>query len=108
MSTMEEWGEMKELIHSQDYGIIVRGPHPNCRGRMVLIMAGAHSLGTGAACLAATRSMLIRQIKDALPDTVDFADKSRTIWVLVKGISSERDRLLDESGVSVLEAGSWD
>jgi len=75
---------------------------------MVLIMAGAHSLGTGAACLAATRSMLIRQIKDALPDTVDFADKSRTIWVLVKGISSERDRLLDESGVSVLEAGSWD
>ena len=108
MGEMEEWGETKELIHSQDHGIIVRGPHPYCRGRMVLIMAGAHSLGTGAACLAATRSVLIRQVKEALPDGVDFADRSRTIWVLVRGERSVRDRLLDEAGVKVIEAGCWD
>jgi hypothetical protein len=108
LGAMKKWGKSRELIHSEDYGIIVRGPHPHCRGRMVLIMAGAHSLGTGAACLAATRSVLIRQIKDALPGGVDFADRNRTFWVLVKGKSSEKDRLLDEAGVKVVEAGCWE
>ena len=28
------------LIHKEDYGIIVRGPHPHHPGRMVLVMAG--------------------------------------------------------------------
>jgi hypothetical protein len=104
---MGEWGERKELIHTVDYGIIVRGPHPHRPGRMAMIMAGAHSLGTGAACLAATRSALIRQVKEALPDDA-FADRSRTIWVLVKGKGSEEDRLLDEDGVEIVETGCWE
>jgi hypothetical protein len=103
----KEWGEIKELLHSSDYGIIIRGPHPFVPGRMVLILAGAHSLGTGAACLAATRSSLIRQLKNSLPEKVELADMSRTIWALVQGESSS-DRLLDESGVKVIEAGCWD
>ena len=47
----------------QDYGLIVRGPHPRHPNRMVTIMAGPHSLGTGAACMAATRSQLVNEIK---------------------------------------------
>ena len=43
----------------EDYGLIVRGPHPKHPRRMVTIMAGPHSLGTGAACLAATKSHLV-------------------------------------------------
>lgn len=106
VGTMTEWGENKEMIHNEDYGIIVRGPHPFCSNRVVLIMAGAHSLGTGAACLAATRSVLLRKVKQALPESVDFADKSQPFWVLVKGTGSKTDRLLDEADVQIVEAGS--
>lgn len=100
-------GGKETLIHSEDYGIIVRGPHPIRPGRMVMIMAGAHSLGTGAACLVATRSILIQQAKDALGKHENFGERNRTIWILVKGVISEADRLLDETGVSIVEAGSW-
>lgn len=95
-------------VDAMDPAIIVRGPHPNHPGRLVLIMAGPHSLGTGAACLAATRSPLIAQIKTALPPGIDIADKNRTFWVLVRGESSKRDGLLDMEGVSILEAGVYD
>jgi len=101
-------GAEQALIHVLDYGIIVRGPHPDHPGRLAMILAGPHSLGTGAACLAATRSPLIQQIKAALPDGVDIADKERTLWVLVRGEISRRDSLLDMEGVTVLEAGAYD
>src|SRR3972149_8417401 len=55
-------GEKAE-IWKEDYGIVLRGAHPLHPGRLVLILAGAHSLGTGAACLAATRSALIQKIR---------------------------------------------
>ena len=93
-------------IHKEDYGIIVRGPHPDHPDRIVLIMAGPHSLGTGAACLAATRSPLIQEIKDALPEGV-IEDKQRTFWVLVRGVGGE-DGLLDMEGVSIVEAGVYE
>jgi hypothetical protein len=95
------------FIHTLDHGIIIRGPHPKNPNRIVLIMAGPHSLGTGAACLAATRSSLIREIQSALPKKEDLADKSKTIWVLVEGKASEKDYLLDEDGVSILRAGVY-
>jgi hypothetical protein len=98
----------KGIIHTLSHGIIIRGPHPKNPDRIVLIMAGPHSLGTGAACLAATRSSLIRQIQSALPNKEDLADKSKTIWVLVEGMASEKDYLLDEDGVSIVRAGTYD
>jgi len=118
--TEDNWikGEFKEvhskdntgkgIIHTLDHGIIIRGPHPKNPNRIVLIMAGAHSLGTGAACLAATRSSLIREIQSALPKKEDLADKNKTIWVLVQGKASEKDNLLDADGVSILRAGTYD
>lgn len=104
----EYLGTEEALIHVMDHGIIVRGPHPDHPGRLVMVLAGPHSLGTGAACLAATRSPLIQQIKAALPAGVDIADKRRTLWVLVRGEISRRDVLLDLEGVSVLEAGVYE
>jgi len=95
-------------IHTLDHGIIIPSPHPNYPNRIVLIMAGAHSLGTAAGCMAATRSSLIREIQSVLPQKEDLADKSKTIWVLVQGKASEKDNLLDEDGVSILRAGTYD
>jgi len=96
----------KSQIWREDYGIVLRGPHPLRPGRIVLIMAGAQSLGTGAACLAVTRSATIQRIRSKLPPGA-LEDKERTFWVLVKGIASRKDRLLDEEGVSIEDAGVY-
>ena len=105
-------GRMEDLLHggsqtwTEDYGLIVRGPHPFHDGRLVLVVAGAHSLGTGAACMAATRSDLIRQIRTALPEGI-LQDKRSRFWVLVKGRVNRQDGLLDPEGVTVEEAGVY-
>ncbi len=85
----------------EDYGIIVRGPHPRHDGRIVMIMAGAHSLGSGAACLGATRPELIREIAEALPKGV-LEDKQSTFSVLVRGTASAEDGLLDPRGCEIV------
>ncbi len=70
-------------------------------------MAGAHSLGTGAACLAATRSALIQKVRGALPEGV-LEDKGSTFWALVKGSTSrEKHYLLDAENVTIEEAGVY-
>lgn len=101
-------------VFVEDYGIVVRGPHPKYQeNRLVLIMAGPHSLGTGAACLAATRSPLIQEIGRRLKEECDvnLADKDKTIWALVKG-NLRRSRsggaLLDVKDVSVQEVGVYE
>jgi len=104
----ERFGQEGAVVHVMDHGLIVRGPHPEHPGRLVMVLAGPHSLGTGAACLAATRSPFIQQIKAALAHGVDIADKKRTFWVLVRGEVSQRDMLLDMEGVRILEAGVYD
>jgi hypothetical protein len=104
----ESLGKEGAIVHVMDHGIIVRGPHPDHPGRLVMVLAGPHSLGTGAACLAATRSVFIQQIKGALPRGADIADKKLTFWVLVRGEVSPRDWLLDMEGVKVLDAGVYE
>lgn len=96
-------------IWVEDYGIIIRAPHPLYNDRQVFIMAGAHSLGTGAACIAATSSPFIKEIQKILPEKT-LADKSKSFWVLVKGTASEKDGLLDHDakGINILEAGVYD
>jgi hypothetical protein len=102
----EQLGKKKEWVWTSDYGLILRGPHPRHRGRLVLFMAGAHSLGTGAACLAATSASLIKKIRERLPPGI-LEEKQRMFWALVKGTLTRRDYLLDEDGVSVEEAGVY-
>jgi len=103
---IEEIGDVNEQIWTTDYGLIIRGPSPDYPNRLALIMAGAHSLGTGAACLAATRSSLIRKLRDKLPIGT-LEDKGRTFWALVKGTVNRNDFLLDEDGVTIEDAGVY-
>ncbi len=93
------------MVQTLDHGIILRAPHPNFPDRIMMLMAGPHSLGTGAACLAATSSRLIAQIQEKLPKGVRLGDKTRAIYALVQGRVSESDGHLDAEGVKVLEAG---
>ena len=93
------------IIHTRDHGIVVRGPHPYRPRRIVMIMAGAHSLGTGAACLAVTRTPLIREISSLLPAGT-LANKGQSFWALVEGEASG-DGMLNEAGVKILEAGIY-
>ena len=67
-----------------DHGIVLRGPHPECPNRQILVAAGTRAAGTGAACFVATRPRFIREMRNRLLD-VDLADKSKTIWALVSG-----------------------
>ena len=90
--------------NSIDYGLILRGIHPNKPNRNVLILAGAHSAGTGAACLAATKPQLLQTISHKLIGKAELTDRNKTIWVLVKGITDDSGHL-DVSGVSIIDAG---
>lgn len=98
-------------VWTKDYGLIVRAPHPSFKKRMVVVLAGAHSLGTGAACLAATRSSLIKKMRAKLRETtaIDPMDKGavmeRAFWVLVEGAVHSPQFHLDEDGVRVVDAG---
>lgn len=69
-------------------------------------MAGAHSLGTGGACIAATRSGFIGSIRRDLPSEVDLSNLHRPIWALIRARASD-DLLLEEDGVEVIEAGTF-
>ena len=103
----ETGGPEGHVIKVMDHGLIMRGPHPHHPDRLAMIMAAPHILGTGAACMAATRSHLIKKINAALPDHVEVADKHYTMWALVRGEISRKDGLLDMEGVSILEAGIY-
>ena len=97
-----------EKVWLSDYGLVLRAPHPDFPDkRIMLVTAGAHSLGTGAACLAATRSSLIQKIRARLPEK-KMEDKSSAIWALVKGSVGRDDYLLDEDGVEIVDAGVYE
>jgi hypothetical protein len=96
----------KEPILPEDYGLILRGPHPRKRGRMVTILAGTHSLGTGAACLAATNSKLIKQIEEIIPNRDHLKDQKRILWVLCKGVL-DKDHQVGPENVTIWDAGVY-
>jgi hypothetical protein len=96
-----------ESIVIKDRGIVVRGPHPRYPDRVALVLAGPTTLGTGAACLAATRSVLIREIQAKLGET-KIGDKSKTIWALVEGEVESTGGVLAVDGVKILDAGTDD
>ncbi|MDR3692949.1 MAG: hypothetical protein P4L46_26450 [Fimbriimonas sp.] len=93
-------------VKSRDHGIIVRGPHPLHPNRTVMVIAGPRSLGTGAACMAATNSSLILQIQKILQaKNISLSDKSRTIFVHVRGTLNIIGRHLTPDRVEILDAG---
>jgi hypothetical protein len=101
------FGENGGEVHTEDFGIVVRAPHPDHANRLVTILAGGHSLGTGAACIAATRSQKVEEILAKLGDKRNqLADKTKAIWVLVKGTAGA-DGMLQDDGVKIVEAGVY-
>ncbi len=78
----------------EDYGLIIRGP--GLKGRVRMVIAGPHSLGTAAACYAATTPSIIERIKKELPSGT-LADKTSRFWVLVKGQEDPDDHLLNRN-----------
>ncbi len=92
----------------EDYGVIMRGPHPKHPGRMLTVMAGPTSLGTGAACIAATRSEHVLKIREKMIEEkrIEISDRQRPFWVLVRGVAN-KDRLLDVEGVTIEEVGVY-
>jgi len=69
----------------EDYGLIMRAPHPSHPARTITIIAGPRSLGTAAACLAATRSPLIREICSQLDSIERLTQHDGVLSVLVRG-----------------------
>ena len=94
-------------IFDEDYGVIIRIPHPKFEGRIILLVAGAHSLGTGAACLAVSKSSLINQVNNKLPKDIDLSEKTKAFWALVRGKAIDDDGFLDENHVSIIDAGTF-
>jgi len=92
-------------VFVEDYGLVVRAPHPahQGNGRLAMTIGGAHSLGTGAAGVAATRPDKIKAIRDKLPPGT-LENKQSGFWVLVKGIAGE-DYRLDPQNVHIVDAG---
>ncbi|HUT36379.1 MAG TPA: hypothetical protein VNE39_23025 [Planctomycetota bacterium] len=99
--------DWRKVRRPQDCGIIVRGPNPRYPKRIMMVLAGPHSVGTGAACLAATKSKLIRRIAAHLAGKGDLAARDKTIWVLVKG-KLGADRHLRPEDVKVVAAGTYE
>jgi hypothetical protein len=94
-------------IWSEDHGILVRGPHPNHSGRrMALVLAGAHGLGTGAACFAATSVDKLADIRHMV-GADNLANKDCTLWALVKGKVADMDGMLYGKDVTVEAAGVY-
>jgi hypothetical protein len=88
----------------KDYGLVMRGPNPAFPSRTVTIMAGPHSLGTAAACLAATRSPLIREISKRLESPNSLTCHDRLIWALVEGTTDD-DGHISLGGVNIVDVG---
>jgi hypothetical protein len=92
--------------NAQDYGIILRGPHPEHPGRSVSILAGPHSVGTGAACLAATKTQLVSEIAKCFVGKLDISTRDRTFWVLVKAAPG-LDHHIDADRVKIVDVGVY-
>ena len=81
-----------------DYGLLIRMPHPRHPTRLVMMMMGRHSIGTGAACLAATSPGLITRIRDALAsDQAQLEIKSIPFWALVCGTMNKEGQVHAEA-----------
>ena len=89
-----------------DYALFMRGPHPDHQGRRICVMAGTRSLGSGAACLVATRPELLRKLAAMLPPKT-LEDHKRTIWALVKATPDPKDNHASVECTEIHSAGVY-
>ena len=72
-----------------------------------IVMVGPHSLGSAAACLAATRTPIIRKISDEFGSRINLSAQDRGFWVLVRGVKGA-DQHLSPQGVSIEKVGVFE
>jgi len=101
----EHVGDHRVSVPDHDYGLLIRGPHPAHDGRLIMVLAGTRSLGTGGVCLAATRPRLLQKIRDKLGAST-LADRTKLIWVLVRAIPDPADNHASVDYTDVQEAGT--
>ncbi len=70
-----------------------------------MIMAGQHSLGTGAACLIATNPWLIAKVENEWK--IPIHDRSLSFWALVHAWEDEADQHVDPKDVTIMGAGVY-
>jgi hypothetical protein len=86
----------------RDCGILVRGPHPADLNCIFMVLAGRSALGTEAACIAATDSSCIAEIKSHLNiKNIDMTDHKQAFWALV---SMDRDMAKHGSFEAILSS----
>jgi hypothetical protein len=89
-----------------DYGLIVRAPNPVDPRYLILIIAGRHSLGTHAACMATTRQSLIKALERELKIAgVLLKDTNQPFWAIVRGALGKRGSSSDE--VEIVKVGGY-
>ena len=96
--TIYREGKPYEPVHSVpggrlvwDYGLVIRGPHPQEAGRLLMILAGRSYIGNEAACLAATSPACVEKLVVALTaENVDLDDHSKRFCAVVSVAAKER------------------
>jgi hypothetical protein len=91
-------GRPYEPVHSVpggrlvwDFGLVIRGPHPNDSSRLFMALAGRSSLGTEAACLAATDPSCVEKLGAALQaERVNLDDHTQAFCAVVSISAKER------------------
>lgn len=70
----------------EDFGVVIRGPHPEDATRMLMVLAGRGALGTEAACYAVTDARCAQKIKNAFVEKnvkVDFHNHKEAFYATV-------------------------
>jgi hypothetical protein len=71
--------------YKKDFGLIVRGPHPNDPGALMMILAGRGATGTEAACRAVTEDQPLAEIQDWFRlHHLDLDDHRQAFWAVVE------------------------
>jgi hypothetical protein len=100
-------GDKKILVPSKDYGLIIRYPrHDFTNEHLITILAGARSLGTGTACVAATNPEVIKIIRQRIFNTYGadlITEKNIGFWVLLSGSSNNEDMHLSYDTIKVID-----
>ena len=90
-----------------DYGLFLRGPHPKHEGRIIMILAGMRSLGTGGVCLAVTRPRLIQRLSDKL-GLGNLSNREKVIWALIRATPDPEDNHASVEYTEIEDAGVFE
>jgi hypothetical protein len=90
-----DWDKRGDDRRQQDFGLLVRGPHPHHDDQMILVLAGRSSLGTEACCRAITNNEIISDLRQRLAVIkIDLENHRQRFWAIVRlsrGKNSEAD-----------------